>query len=194
MHGCCNGKLGGKSPPFFMCGCAQRRQAIYAGVKALANADINSARAEASTFIRSAVSDLAQLRRGALVSFALRILLLEIHRNQEKIMSALSDGIAAVQASLSKLQTDNAKAFSDLEAAVAAGDPTDVANAVSALSAINTALQSMDTAALAADPANAAPAPAPVPSPKNHAQTIRAGPWQAYPSASALTLPRWARP
>lgn len=79
-------------------------------------------------------------------------------------MSDLSDGIAAVQASLAKLQTDNAKAFADLQAAVASGNPTDVANAVSALSAINTALQSLDTAAIAADPANA-PAPAPAPSP-----------------------------
>lgn len=81
-------------------------------------------------------------------------------------MSQLSDGIASVQESLAKLQTDNAKAFSDLQAAVAASgsDSADVSAAVSALGNINTALQSLDTAALAADPANAAP-PAPTPSP-----------------------------
>jgi len=80
--------------------------------------------------------------------------ILQNQKTQEKMMSALSDVVAALQATLTKLQTDNAKAFSDLEAAVAAGNPTDVANAVSALGAINTALQSMDTAALAADAAS----------------------------------------
>jgi len=74
-------------------------------------------------------------------------------------MSALSDGIAAVQASLAKLQTDNAKAFADLQAAITASgnDSADVAAAVTAMGAINTALQSMDAAALAADPVPAAP-------------------------------------
>lgn len=80
-------------------------------------------------------------------------------------MSALSDGIAAVQASQAKLATDMAKAFSDLQAAIAASgnDSADVAAAVAALGVINSNLQSEDAAALAADPANAAPAPAPSP-------------------------------
>lgn len=82
---------------------------------------------------------------------------LAILATQEKMMSALSDGIAALQATLTKLQTDNAKAFADLQAAVAAGDPADVAAAVTALGTINTTLQGMDAAAIAADPVPPAP-------------------------------------
>ena len=75
-------------------------------------------------------------------------------------MSALSDAVAAVQASLDTLATDNAKAFSDLEAAIAAagGSSADVTAAVTALGTINTRLQSLDAAALAADATTNPPA------------------------------------
>lgn len=51
------------------------------------------------------------------------------------MMSALSDAVAALIANLAKLQTDMNKAFTDLEAAVAAagGDSADVAAAVTTL-------------------------------------------------------------
>ena len=75
-----------------------------------------------------------------------------LHNMEKRIMSALSDAVAAIEVTLTKLQTDNAKAFADLEAAIAAGNQIDVADAVTKLGAINTALQSLDTAALAADP------------------------------------------
>lgn len=116
------------------------------------------------------------------MSAALRLLLLEnVHfqqeilqnqKHQEKIMSALSDGIATLQANdaslkdaLAKLATDNAKAFSDLQAAISSGgDSADVAAAVAALGIVNSdlqaataSIQTQDAAALAADPANAAP-------------------------------------
>ena len=66
-------------------------------------------------------------------------------------MSALSDAVALLGTNIAKLQTDMNQAFTDLEAAVAAGNPTDIANAVTALGTVNASLQSMDTAALAAD-------------------------------------------
>lgn len=104
----------------------------------------------------------------ALVIFAnwvgLIVLAIFLFETLEKHMSALSDGIAAVQASLDKLATDNAKAFADLQAAIVAagGSTTDVDAAVAALGDINTKLQAMDAAAVAAEPAQAvAPAPAP---------------------------------
>lgn len=73
--------------------------------------------------------------------------------NQEKMMSQLSDATDAVQASLDKLATDNAQAFTDLESAVAAAgaNSPDVQAAVAKLGAINTALQNLDAAAIAAD-------------------------------------------
>ena len=66
-------------------------------------------------------------------------------------MSDLSDQIAALGTNLAKVQADMNTAFNDLEAAVAAGNSTDIANAVTALRAANSSLQDMDTAALAAD-------------------------------------------
>lgn len=73
--------------------------------------------------------------------------------NQEKLMSQLSDAVDAVQAALDKLATDNAQAFTDLEAAIAAAgaNSPDVQAAVAKLGTINTALQNLDAAALAAD-------------------------------------------
>jgi hypothetical protein len=77
---------------------------------------------------------------------------------QEQIMSELSDQIAALGTNLNKAQNDIAKSISDLQAAVSAGNSTDVAAAVTALTAANAQLQGIDAAALAADPS---PAPAP---------------------------------
>lgn len=77
----------------------------------------------------------------------------------EKMMSALSDAVAAVQAGQVKLGNDITKAVADLQAAIAASgnDSADVAAAVSTLGTIASGLQSSDAAVLAADPANAAP-------------------------------------
>lgn len=72
-------------------------------------------------------------------------------------MSALSDAVAAVQASVDKVATDMNKAFADLQAAIASGNQTDIDAAVAALGAVNTKLQGMDASAIAADP-SAAPA------------------------------------
>lgn len=90
-----------------------------------------------------------------------RELLVAIYYQQEKIMTALSDGIALLGTNIATLQTDMAKAFSDLEAAVASGNPTDVAAAVTAIGTFNTSLQSLDASALAADATTAPPVVAP---------------------------------
>jgi hypothetical protein len=74
-----------------------------------------------------------------------------ISSQQETLMTALSDAVAAITATLTQLQTDMNKAFTDLEAAVASGNPADVTAAVTALGALNTQLQSMDASAIAAD-------------------------------------------
>lgn len=75
----------------------------------------------------------------------------------EKMMTDLSDAVASVQSSVTKLSTDMSKAFADLQAAIASGNQADIDAAVAALGTINTTLQGMDTAALAADPVPAAP-------------------------------------
>jgi uncharacterized coiled-coil protein SlyX len=90
-------------------------------------------------------------------------LLKQILANQEKIMTALSDAVAAFDASITSLQTDMNAAFTALQAAVASGNSADVNAAVAALGAANTTLQAMDASAIAAAAAAAPPAPTPPP-------------------------------
>ena len=66
-------------------------------------------------------------------------------------MSALANAVAAIESTLDKLATDNAKAFSDLQAAIAGGNQAEMSDAISKLDAINTRLQNLDAAAIAAD-------------------------------------------
>lgn len=74
----------------------------------------------------------------------------QLQQGLDKIMSALDDAVTAIQTEISTLSTDMNAAFTALEAAVAAGNPADVASAVTALGAVNTNLQSLDAASLAA--------------------------------------------
>lgn len=76
----------------------------------------------------------------------------------EKKMTDLSDATDALQATVDKLAADNAKALADLQAAIASGGDTSAA--IAKLKAINTQLQGIDVADLAADPSTTPP-PAP---------------------------------
>lgn len=74
-------------------------------------------------------------------------------------MSQLSDATDALQTTIDKLATDNAKALKDLQDAVAAGNTADVQAAITKLTAINTQLQGIDAADIAADPSSVTPPP-----------------------------------
>jgi hypothetical protein len=93
-------------------------------------------------------------------------LLVSIEGNQHKIMSAVDDKIAIVQASVAKFGTDLKAEIDGLKAEIALGG--DTAERLSALDNIAAQLQGLDALAVAATPAppasNAAstePAPAP---------------------------------
>jgi hypothetical protein len=81
---------------------------------------------------------------------------------QEKAMTALSDKLDALDATITTLAADNTKALSDLNAAITAagGGSADVQAALTRLDSINTKLQGVDAADVSADAALTPAAPA----------------------------------
>jgi hypothetical protein len=78
---------------------------------------------------------------------------------QESMMTALSDKLDALDATITTLATDNTKALADLTAAINAGNTADVQAALTRLGAINTKLQGIDASDVAADASLTPPAP-----------------------------------
>ena len=83
-------------------------------------------------------------------------------------IATLGTALDNVGTALGTLATDSAKSFADLKAAIASGSPTDLTAALAGmdtqigkLTTISANLQTLDTEALAADPAAATTPPPP---------------------------------